>query len=92
MSHALPWICLVFDQNRFFTKTPEAETGHFKKPKFGQNRIFCRNSFFSAETALFLPRNLCFCQNRAVLAKRNLFQDKQANFATKNLFLPNLLG
>ena len=59
----------MFDRNRFFTETPKAETNHFKKPKFGRNRMFRRNSLISAELNLFWQKHCDFCRNRHVSAE-----------------------
>ena len=64
---------LVFDRNRFFTETPKAETNHFKKPKFGRNRMFCRNNLVSAETNLFRQKHCDFCRNRHVSAEIGIY-------------------
>ena len=78
---------LVFDRNRIFTETLNAETDHFKKPKFGRNRIFCRNSLISADTVLFLPIQSHFCRNSLISAKTVLFLQKHLwswrNWATR---------
>ena len=64
---------LVFDRNRFFTETPKTETAHFKKPKFGRNRIFRRNTLISADIDLFRPKHCYFCRNRHVSAEIGIY-------------------
>ena len=78
---------LVSDRNSFFTETPKTETAHFKKPKFGRNRIFRRNSLISAEIDLFQPKHCYFCRNRHVSAEigistigPSLFEDLNKEF------------
>ena len=60
---------LVFDRNRFLTETPKTESNHFKKPKIGRNRIFCRNSLIYAKINLFRQSHCDFCRKRYVSAK-----------------------
>ena len=55
-------IVLVSDRNRFFTETPNTETGLVDKPKFGQNRM--RNSPISARMESFRPKDSRICRNR----------------------------
>ena len=53
---------LVSDRNRFFTETPNTETGLLDKPKFGRNRM--RNSLISAKIESFRPKDSRICRNR----------------------------
>ena len=64
---------VVSDRNRFFTETPKTETGHSEKPKFGRNRMFCRNSLISADIDNFRPILSYICRNCHVSAKIEIY-------------------